>query len=236
MTEECRTITKYLGCGFELFERETDGNRILSRWRELSQAGPREGFFPLIIPVSGLLAETLDIALEESDLLESPDGPQIIRDQILAEARQTDPVTILRPLGDGDFGEYLPGQPDNVFRAYMDGGVPYEEVLIAKIPAKAPWELPAWVPMGGYNECPAPESQVAVFRYWHENYGAVPVSATNAIWEMHVPRPPQTEAEAMTLAAGQYAFCQDIVSQGTATVGALAGLLKGANAWYFWWD
>jgi hypothetical protein len=48
----------------------------------------------------------------------------------------------------GDFKEF---EPDNGFIATYNGDKPHSELIIAKIPAKNPWELAAWIPMGGYN-------------------------------------------------------------------------------------
>ncbi|MDR1796102.1 MAG: DUF4253 domain-containing protein [Clostridiales Family XIII bacterium] len=241
MTEDCKYITDYLGCGYELFEEETDGKRIAARWRELSGQGAQEGFFPLIIPVSDTLSEQLYFALEDAGLPDepSPENAKIVRDGILAKAREADPAAILKPLVEEDYGQFVspgPGDPGGEFHGYMFGRRPYPEILIAKIPASAPWELPAWVPMGGFNDCPQAADQVAAFRYWHEGYGAVPACVTYEIWELNVPYPPRTEEAAMALAVEQFAFCQDIVWQGMETVGALAGFLKGATSWYFWWD
>lgn len=92
------------------------------------------------------------------------------------------------------------------------------------------------MPNGGWNACPAPSVQVAVFKYWHEKYGAVPAAATNDIWEMRVTKPPLTDEKAEELAKEHFAFCEDTVLQGYETIRGLASNLKGSTAWFFWWD
>ena len=111
-----------------------------------------------------------------------------------------------------------------------------EEILIAKIPAQNPWELAAWIPMGGFNSCPAPEVQVAVFRYWHEKYGAIPALVTHDTWQMTLSKPPSNEEDAEVLAKEHCAFCADTITQGEVTIRELAGELKGSTVWGFWWD
>jgi hypothetical protein len=49
-------------------------------------------------------------------------------------------------------------------------------------------------------------------------------------------RPPQTEEEALALAAEHFAVCPDVVLQGTETIERYASLLQGQVAWAFWWD
>ena len=95
---------------------------------------------------------------------------------------------------------------------------------------------PTWFPMGGFNECPLPEEQVAIFKYWYEKYGAAPALVTHDVWELYVENPPNTQEEAESLAWEQYGFCSDIVWQGIGTVNGLAGTLIHSSVWYFWWD
>lgn len=90
--------------------------------------------------------------------------------------------------------------------------------------------------MGGFNSCPLPEEQAAVFRYWNEKYGAIPAAVSRDIWELYVPNPVTDKQTVMELAIEMYNFCNDIVDQGVGTIGALAGMITGLNIWYFWWD
>jgi hypothetical protein len=38
------------------------------------------------------------------------------------------------------------------------------------------------------------------------------------------------------LAQEQYAYCEDIVEQGTGSLANLAATLLDAPTWHFWWD
>jgi len=248
MTEHCKAIIDYLGCDYELFENEKSGDKIINRWNELTIRGKKEGFFPLLILVEDTLAETLELALEDADFENTEEGISAFRDEILKEAESIDPRDFLQKrlteiwetYDDSDVrGNFKECEPDDSFCSHMDGSKPYPELIIAKIPAKYPWELPAWVPMGGFNECPAPAEQVAVFKYWYEKYGAIPGVVTGDNWEMELTRPPLTDAEAEALAEEQFAFCEDIVVQAAAgwdSIRTIASALKGSTTWFFWWD
>ena len=48
--------------------------------------------------------------------------------------------------------------------------------------------------------------------------------------------PVKDKSAALGLALEQFAFCGDIIYQGTDTVGRLAGILMQSSVWYFWWD
>lgn len=55
------------------------------------------------------------------------------------------------------------------FDSYSGNGI--EETILFEIPVDKPWKVIAWLPMGGWNECPAPEEMITVCRYWYENMG-----------------------------------------------------------------
>lgn len=108
-------------------------------------------------------------------------------------------------------------------------------LVLAEIPVERPWEVFAYIPFGGWNECPCNEEQMAVAKYWYEKYGAVPAVITQDVLEYDLPAPVRRE-DAMALALEQYAFCPDIVDQGCGSVGYLADTLAKSTKWYFWWD
>ena len=105
----------------------------------------------------------------------------------------------------------------------------------AEIPAEHPWEIFAWMPFGGWNECPSDEEQMAAAKYWFEEYGAVPAVMTRDVLEFDLPAPIPKE-RAMELAMEQYTFCSDIVDQGCGSIGMLADSLWQSDKWFFWWD
>jgi hypothetical protein len=98
------------------------------------------------------------------------------------------------------------------------------------------FEVPAYLPFGGWNDCPLPELHVAVLREWGSKYRARPACITGDMLECVIVNRPQTEIEAMKLAAEQWIFCEDIVSQGTQSVRKLAMEIWQAPTWFFWWD
>lgn len=111
-----------------------------------------------------------------------------------------------------------------------------KEVYIGLVPTGNSYEVPAYLKFGGWNECPAPEEQVGILRYWYEKYGAQIISLTSDVLECTVSNPPKTKVQSMDLAREQYFYCPDIVFQGTGDISVLAGSLFNSEYWYFWWD
>lgn len=127
--------------------------------------------------------------------------------------------------------------PDTTFSSYIsyDGVNSTATVLLAEIPVANPWEIFAWLPFGGWNECPNTEDLMAVSKYWFEAYGAVPATINHDVLEYMVPEP-VSKKKAEKLAWEMMAFCPDTVLQGAGDVEILADELTESTVWYFWWD
>jgi hypothetical protein len=249
MTQDCQTIIDFLGCDYELFENEPDGAKICARHEELWEQGRREGFTPLLILVSDVLAEAIELFYEDADLEATAENAAALREDILQKAEEVDADAFLSARlaeytemheDDDITGEFEDCEPvDCLLSINEKNDIP--EIILAKIPTAKPWELAAWVPMGGFNDCPFPAEQTAVFRLWYERYGAVPDLVSYDVWEMELrgKEPVKDNAGAEALAKEQFAFCYDIVMQageGYDSIRGLANHLKGSATWYFWWD
>jgi hypothetical protein len=204
---------------------------VMNTYQQALKQGKQEGFIPLIVIPSEWLVEALDRSEN--------------RETLLTRAKEIDAEVLLKRLledvmpdedeEDDDLaGEFTMSEPIHHFHSVED--FINKKIILAKIPTDKPWEAPAWVPMGGYNECPLAEEQVAIFQYWYEKYQAVPALVTSDVWEMFIENPPTTQVEAESLSWEHFCFCPDIVFQGVGTVNELAGGLISSSVWFFWWD
>ncbi len=118
------------------------------------------------------------------------------------------------------------------FRDYQKNCV--METILAYIPTRKPFEVFAWVPFGGWNECPPAEDMVKIARYWYFKYNAHPAVISHDTLEFLCA--PLDMKNAMEAAVEHYAVCPDNVDQGIGTVAALADSLTKSTVWWFWWD
>ena len=135
-------------------------------------------------------------------------------------------------------GDFSLETANDYLNEYIDSATshPFDEILILEIPTRKPWEIPGYIPMGGYNECPAPDTQIAVSEYWYRNYRAVPTVITANSIEFMAEAPPQNFQDAEKLAYEQYLFCNEVVSDGAGSLRKLASILKDSTVWSFWWE
>lgn len=110
------------------------------------------------------------------------------------------------------------------------------EVFLGLAQIEQPWQLPAALKYGGWNDCPEAEVHCAFHRQWQVQYRAEITGMSSDIIECAVARPPMDSEAAMALAWEQYWYCSDIVEQGCGSVSKLAAILINSPYWYFWWD
>jgi hypothetical protein len=239
--EQVTQLKEYLDCPCTYFPPMADDQPILDAYRQARERGAKEGFVPMLVAVDELLMECFSLSGEDKaqvrrELLAAPlgSGKEYLQKwlkEIKEERGEYEP-------GDWDdlVGEVSGGEGIDRFLSLRDfDGKKTVPVVLAEIPVKHPWEVFAWLPFGGWNECPANEDHMAVAKYWFEAYGAVPALMTHDVLEYDLPAPPRPE-QAMELAWEQFTYCSDIVEQGVGTVGALADGLAQSTVWYFWWD
>lgn len=254
--ELAEAMQRYLDCPCRYFESMPDDGSIMEAYREARARGQKEGFIPLLVPVDDVLWEWLAMNTAENyktdgkyafyperaaayrkEMLEAPvmDGREVLAlsKERMQEMYEEEGFEWNETVEEADGGEGM-----NSFcgyRSYTTGGT--SPLILAEIPVKNPWEIFAWVPFGGWNECPDTPELMAVAKYWYEQYGAVPAVVSHDVLEFDVPQPVGRD-RAAELAMEQYMYCPDIVDQGgdDATVGMLADTLTKSTVWFFWWD
>lgn len=189
-----------------------------------------------------IMGEAEDVSLLRELLDEPGESPY----QVLARAASLDVEAWLRERASGDEEYFQPARvpwPDGAAaksELSLHIGVltrrPKSQVIIGLFPTGNPWEVPAYVRHGGWNECPEAHVQVALHKRWHDAYGARIACMSSDIIECTVERPPATREAALALAREQFLYCPDIVHQGCESIEGLAATLVGNPVWYFWWD
>ena len=238
-----RALAEFLGCDCRYYPPMKDDDPITADFGYEQRLGVREGYIPVLIRADETLWEALRLNADpdsEDEEAYAFDPKQVARyrEELLS-----------RPVGDGRAalerlaGGSLSGGPavcvggeeNNDIQSYWD----YETqmtapLLLARIPVREPWKVFAWLPFGGWNDCPDMETLMAVAKYWYERYGAVPAAFSHDELEFVLPAPVSRD-QAPELAAEQYAFCPDL-DQNVDSPEVLADTLAKSRTWYFWWD
>lgn len=225
----------------EAWATETDGQVVI--------VGDREDFEALAYPFRELEEAIQSFGTVEEILARAAETPHPagLRDLRHQESEE------LREFMESRGYEFVPFDPENIavgewptslLGLLLDGptvhthytGRIHEEVYLVNVPAKASWEIPAYLYWGGWNANPPPHLHVAALRDWHETYGATLVGITSDVLNLSVETPPADRETALALAKDQYIYCEDIVLQGFGDIAPLAASLMESSHWYFWWD
>lgn len=216
---------------------KTTGDDAFDQWINLREQGRREGFVPVIIGGAADVEavynhyyeyceaeiETTQSILEKADALDvetwfasqtTDHSSTIHSKQLPSVMGKTLPRFIIHPLMQG-FGKKR--KPI---------------VYIAKIPASESWQIPAYLRLGGWNDCPPPFVQTAVSRYWKKRHGAEIIAVNGDLVEYKVAQPPQDWEEALRLAQEHAIYCSEICPN----LEKMALQLMETNIWSFWWD
>ena len=251
-------MMKYLNCECTYFPSMKDDDPIMLAYNYAKRESVKEGFVPVLIKANDeILWECLIMNSDpdsdvEDDYAFDPDKVAEYRKKMLSAPVKNSKAVLEELIGqrkeeaeDDDMdwdeeilGEMEGGYDNRRFSSYWnsDNNMTYP-LILAKIPVKNPWEIFAYLPFGGWNECPDTPELMAVAKYWFEQHGAVPAAMSHDELEFLLPAP-VPEEKAMDAAVELYGFCPDVIDQGPedATVGALADVLRQSTVWYFWWD
>lgn len=238
-------------CPCQVFSEGDSVERVTAAYEKAFARGKQEGFVPIIVQSDDTLAEWLGILQDETyskDAVlhqECGDGAEILQrrysqymedyEEDFGDVEVPKNETLMKELmGEMEGGEELRQMIS--FLQFSGDGI--EETILFEIPVKNPWEVIAWMPMGGWNDCPEASEMMAICRYWYEKYGAVPAAFSHDTLEFVVENSIKEEDTAWALAREHYGFCPDRVDQGTAsgTFGELADCIRKSTVWYFWWD
>lgn len=213
------------------------GEAVLDELARLREDFLRTGLYPVLLGDD-------DDCEQVQECLEHGADEGLTPKLVLEASRLIDPVKWLAEQRAAVFDEGQPGdwptedvEPlELVTYLDLETGEPKDEVGVGLLSIQKPWETFAALMWGGWNACPDAADHCAVHRYWAEKYGAEVMSVTGDCVQCWVANPPTTREAALELAWEHFAYCPDIVLQGTETVSALAAALLNAEFWYFWWE
>lgn len=214
----------------EFFMIATPASSAVNIWEKARKLSDESGYYPIITREYEQLFEYMEFN-EESPASIIKASQEINTEEWLEEKKAD------LDMDDDVEGEWEGpnGVPDGTYYT-VSSADHADHLTIIMCPTKTSWQIPAVLRWGGSNDGIDPEYHTAMFKRWHDQYGAEVVCATMDCLELKVAKPPDSEAGAMKLAHEQYIYCPDIVDQGTQTIGKLAGEIVNSHRWFFWWD
>lgn len=245
-------IEKYLDCPCRYFGSLKTDRLIMAAYKEAKKRGETEGFVPVLVMVDDGLLESFIINASEDmekeydfDVDKVADYRKRMLETTLVSGKELMDMLDIRQITPEEENVIYVEMLDQIekvdsirkFSGYWDYNERTYPLLLAEIPVKNPWEIFAWVPFGNWNSCPDTPELMAISKYWHETYGAVPAVIGRDVLEYDLAKPVKKE-QAVQLAWEQHGLCPELMSAGPEeiSIGEMAGMLTKATKWFFWWD
>ncbi len=245
-------LITFMDCPCRIFEPMEDDDPIQEAYREAKERGRSEGFTPILLGAEEMLLEDIMYNCGSEDP-KNMDMVRAARKKFLEESlSETFSEGMLDWMQDDlkklkensemvkeAMDESAEGELVDGFSSYWDFTTQATlPVILAEVPVEKPWQVFAWLRVGGWNEFPGPETLMVLSKQWFEKYGAVPAAAIHDILEFTLEKPVIDRKAAAELAMEQYVFCCDRVEQAgeNETLGTLADSLTKSKFWFFWWD
>lgn len=240
--EQANPITKSiiakLGYPYQIFSAAASYQEVMDAYEQAVQQGKQKGFTPILVPSDDVLEEYFGILeddnyqLEDILKMEPESGEELLKEYFEEYSKEIEDME--------EFVGVFDDEPTVIdsFSAFQNfSSEKVIETVLFKVPTTKPWELVAYVPFGGWNDCPAVPEMMAICKYWFEKYGAIPVTITHDVMEMRLPAP-VSQQDSLQVAKEHYAFTPDRVGQctETGTLAEVAACIAASKIWYFWWD
>lgn len=108
----------------------------------------------------------------------------------------------------------------------------YENHVFVLVPTRLPWEVLAWIPMGGFNCCPDELHQIALAKELYEQFGARIMCISSASLEYYIPKPLINKEDIENAAKILIVADNDVYEEFEVAVDKI----RGSHNWFMWWD
>ena len=232
---EREKIRKFLdGCRITVIDSNTQD--AMKVWQDAYTRDKGNGYYPVILEIDDYYCDFLDEDSEISDdssfrkwrhnalCCQPPDGKQILSERL---------KEIKADYDEEEWKEEVVGD-DAEYEAENELQIGSDKLWLVEVPVEHPWQVFAYIPMGGWDECPKPEEHMAIAKYWQEQYDAKVIHISGSLVEYELPHP--VKGDNLKLAEEQYSYCSDFIEENYETLKTLENILSEATLWYFRWD
>ncbi len=160
---------QYLG----LDAMDVSEENYVELYQEAYEEGLELGYTPILVEVSETLEESVGFSKEEYG------SYQKMHKALKKEAAKLKMEDYFEQEASKDTYFDLWVKSDsrvNSYEAYTEITLLSDSIYLVKMDTKNPYDVFAYIPMGGYNDCLSNPQLIATFQLWYEQFGIVPVS------------------------------------------------------------
>lgn len=241
--DERMSVENIFNCTAQHLDKNMSSEDATQLYLRSFAEGKEKGYTPVIVFVNDTLEDSIRYSFEKAESSEAYINSVLSTDHTngkeLLDERYAD---LERAWGD----KFLSVDEDNLNAwlsapkhtdetsfippaSYFDG-----EVYLVQVPTANPYEVFAWLPFCGWNECPNVDDMIAICKYWYDNYGAIPTTITYSSLSFYLEKPITNMEAAVNIAKDQCAFCSEVIGMGG--IETYISMTYNGCSWLFWWD
>lgn len=221
---------------FNCIKIDTNEKEILNLYNKKKEEGLIKGFTPIIIEedIAGVMEENIKFILEDYGSFYN------FTKKCLKEYKNfnINDFFCKRKLyyDSQEKFEILDGDSIYEFNENLNFNDNVKKIYLGEVPTRNPYEVMAYIPMGGFGDCPDNITHISIAKLWYDEYKAVPfvISSDGLIFKCDETIKGEKDLE--TLAFQQYLYCGNIIWQGVETLNNLKNILSYSKFWHFWWN
>ncbi len=246
--KECTEMVELFGCKAEKIEADITSQQLTELYITAYNECKGRDCTPVIITLDDILQETIDANYARQGTPEDYRKAMLSTDTSNGKEHfETSFKQLEKQYEDDTMG--ILSQSDEEFESLLSMSMPKNKCLgsvlaaqeqnngtiyLIYVPTSNPWEVFAWLPFGGWNECPNTSELLSQCRYWYEEYGAIPACISHDMLEFYLFDPVADKEIAKKAAKEHCVFCNDILGMGGINLEAV--MIYNSNTWGFWWD
>ena len=238
--EDMETI---FNCNAQPITKQMNSAEITQLYKRSLADGKQAGYTPVIVFVNDTLEESIGFNIEKAGSLEAYAKSVLSKDHSHGKDWLDNKYSKL----DNDFGgdllsideEYLdvllskPKKSDA--SSFIPSASAFEgEAYLIQVPTTDPYEIFAYLPFCGWNDCPSVDDMISICKYWYDTYGAIPTTITYDTLTFYLDKPISDKDTAIKTAKEQCAFCSEVIGMGG--LESYIEMTYNSSSWTFWWD
>lgn len=246
----------FVDCPCRVIREPRSDKELTAIYRDAQARGRREGFTPVLLPVTTENLQTL-----VTEMYDDPDRDTFEVD--VERIRHWRREQLARPVGDGrarlgqllaELRQMSDEDPDEDWQTdiistcdtepegldtlrIVDVSDPGDTppLLLAEVPVEHAWDVFTWLPYADGTWEIDPQDFRSIAKHWQEQDDAVPAYIGVDCVQYALPRPVGTDRSA-EVALEHYGACPDTASEDVSNVAMLARMLEKSTVWHFFYD
>lgn len=239
------------GCTAYKLDEKMTADEVTELYISQAEQGKTDGYTPVILALDRRVREMVESNMQDYESAEK------FREAVLAdtlggkELFESGYAKIIEDYGGDDEYDML-GESDERLELMLKARALYDKsnlwsvsysldmevdgegVYLVQVPTENPWEVTAWLPFCGWNECPAVSDMLKECRYWYEEYGAVPAYISGDTMIFRLNEPVSDKQTAREISHQHAVFCSEFL--GMTGLDSQTADIMTSNMWSFWWD